>query len=107
MEEPFIKVEQVMQTTIHMISGLASVRDAVTEMKARNVSALIIERRQNAKLINDLQWNAQYLRSACPIGDILALDLLAQHGRDRCQGLIGLHQHKDLAPGGAGRDVRP
>lgn len=44
-DQPFVRVEDVMQTTIHMIDGLATVRQAVVEMKARNVSALIIERR--------------------------------------------------------------
>ena len=45
MSETTVKVEDVMQTSIHMISGLATVREAIVEMKNIGVSALIIERR--------------------------------------------------------------
>lgn len=45
MAEEFIKVRDVMQTELHMISGLANVREAIAEMKAHNVTALVIERR--------------------------------------------------------------
>ena len=45
MERSFIKVEDVMQPELHMISGLASVREAVEQMRASNVTALVIERR--------------------------------------------------------------
>ena len=38
-------VQDVMQTDLHMISGLASARDAIAAMKRLGVSALIIERR--------------------------------------------------------------
>lgn len=38
-------VQDVMQTDLHMISGLASARDAIATMKRLGVSALIIERR--------------------------------------------------------------
>ncbi|MDQ2088771.1 CBS domain-containing protein [Marimonas arenosa] len=46
-DQPLIKVEDVMQTELHMISGLASAREAVNRMKALGVSALIIERRHD------------------------------------------------------------
>lgn len=45
MEDKILKVEDVMQTSLRMISGLATVREAIVEMKERNVPALIIERR--------------------------------------------------------------
>lgn len=45
MTEPIVKVEDVMQTAIHMISGLASVREAIAEMRGKGVTALVIERR--------------------------------------------------------------
>lgn len=45
MDENKKKVRDVMQDTIYMISGLATVRDAVNEMRARGVTALVIERR--------------------------------------------------------------
>lgn len=45
MDKAFIKVEDVMQTSIHMISGLASVMEAIKEMGKHNVSSLVIERR--------------------------------------------------------------
>ncbi|MDU8929701.1 CBS domain-containing protein [Alisedimentitalea sp. MJ-SS2] len=43
-----MKVEDVMQTSIHMVSGLATVREAIVEMKQIGVSALIIERRDES-----------------------------------------------------------
>lgn len=45
MAESFIKVEDVMQCELQTISGLASVRDAIEQMRAANVTALVIERR--------------------------------------------------------------
>ena len=39
------KVEDVMQKSIHLIDGLASVETAVGLMREHNVSALVIERR--------------------------------------------------------------
>jgi signal-transduction protein with cAMP-binding, CBS, and nucleotidyltransferase domain len=45
MDENTKKVRDVMQGTIYMISGLATVREAVNEMEAKGVTALIIERR--------------------------------------------------------------
>ena len=47
MDRNFLKVSDVMQTSIHMISGLATVREAIAQMKAKGVSALVIERRHN------------------------------------------------------------
>ncbi|NDW54169.1 CBS domain-containing protein [Aliiroseovarius sp. PrR006] len=45
MDENKKKVRDVMQGTIYMISGLATVREAVNEMEAKGVTALVIERR--------------------------------------------------------------
>ena len=45
MPETVVKVEGVMQTTLHTIDGLASVRDAIGEMNRLGVSSLVIERR--------------------------------------------------------------
>lgn len=45
MDTNFVKVEDVMQTSLHMISGLASVMDAIKEMARHNVSSLVIDRR--------------------------------------------------------------
>ena len=45
MDTNFVKVEDVMQTSLHMISGLASVTDAINEMARHNVSSLVIDRR--------------------------------------------------------------
>lgn len=45
MSEAYLKVEDVMKTTIFMISGLATVREALIEMREKGVTALIIERR--------------------------------------------------------------
>ena len=39
------KVEDVMQTSIHLIDGLASVETAVGRMREHGVTALVIERR--------------------------------------------------------------
>lgn len=41
----FVKVEDVMQTELHMIDGLATVEDAIKQMKEADVTALVIERR--------------------------------------------------------------
>ncbi len=46
MPQKYIKVAEAMQTTLHTIDGLLSVRDAINEMKKHSVSSLIIERRQ-------------------------------------------------------------
>ena len=45
MGAPFIKVSDVMQTSLHMVSGLASVEEAMELMKREGVSSLVIERR--------------------------------------------------------------
>lgn len=45
MPEGAMKIEQVMQTELHVISGVASVREALRQMREKHVTALIIERR--------------------------------------------------------------
>ena len=40
-----VRVSDVWRTAGHMVSGLASVQDAISEMKHKNVSSLIIDRR--------------------------------------------------------------
>ena len=40
-----VKVGDVMQTSLHMIDGVASVQDAIDEMRRLSVSSLVIERR--------------------------------------------------------------
>ncbi len=45
MPDPVVKVADVMQTSLHIVNGLASVRDAIGEMSRLGVSSLLIERR--------------------------------------------------------------
>ena len=45
MERKIVKVSDVMHTSLHMVSGLASVQDAIAEMNRHSVSSLVIERR--------------------------------------------------------------
>ena len=45
MPEPVVKVEDVMQTSLHTVNGLASVQEAIGEMRRLGVSSLVIERR--------------------------------------------------------------
>ncbi len=45
MEPDFVRVEDVMQDSLFMISGLASVKEAILEMQRHRVSSLMIERR--------------------------------------------------------------
>lgn len=45
MARKMVRVSDVMRTSVHMVSGLASVQDAIAEMKRKNVSSLIIDRR--------------------------------------------------------------
>ena len=45
MDTPVVKVSDIMQTSLHTIDGLASVRDAISEMDRLGVSSLVIERR--------------------------------------------------------------
>lgn len=47
MDTNFVKVEDVMQTSVHMINGLASAMDAIIEMTQHNVSSLVIDRRHD------------------------------------------------------------
>ena len=45
MEEQIVRVADVMKTTLHMISGLATVQEAIDRMNALKVTSLVIERR--------------------------------------------------------------
>jgi len=45
MPEPVVKVEDVMKTSLHTVNGLASVQEAIGEMRRLGVSSLVIERR--------------------------------------------------------------
>lgn len=47
MERKVVRVSAVMRTTLHVVSGLASVQDAIAEMSRHSVSSLIIERRDS------------------------------------------------------------
>lgn len=47
MTDGFIRVGDVMQTNLHKISGLASVKDAIELMRQQEVSSLLIERRHD------------------------------------------------------------
>ncbi len=47
MERTIVRVSDVMRTSLHMVSGLASVHDAIAEMNRLKVSSLIIERRDS------------------------------------------------------------
>jgi CBS domain-containing protein len=47
MADPVVKVADVMRTSLHIINGLASVRDAINEMSRLEVSSLVIERRHS------------------------------------------------------------
>ena len=47
METDFVKVKDVMQTSLHMVNGLASVERAIDMMSELNVSSLVIERRHD------------------------------------------------------------
>lgn len=45
MERKVVRVADVMRIHLHMVSGLASVQDAIAEMNRHSVSSLVIERR--------------------------------------------------------------
>ncbi|MHA1544856.1 MAG: CBS domain-containing protein [Alphaproteobacteria bacterium] len=45
MESRIVKVADVMRTSVHMVSGLASVQSAIEEMNRHSVSSLVIEHR--------------------------------------------------------------
>ena len=47
MEPRIIRVADVMRTSLDMVSGLASVQNAIEEMKRHSVSSLVIERRDD------------------------------------------------------------
>lgn len=47
MEPRIIRVADVTQTSLHMVSGLASVQSAIEEMQRHSVSSLVIERRDD------------------------------------------------------------
>ncbi len=42
-----VRVSDVMQTSLHIVNGLASVQDAIEEMNRHGVSSLVIERRDD------------------------------------------------------------
>lgn len=44
---PYVKVEDVMSGNPHVIDGLATVRNAIDQMREHNVSSLVIERRDD------------------------------------------------------------
>ncbi|MEQ8331891.1 CBS domain-containing protein [Nisaea sp.] len=44
---PYVKVEDVMSGDPHVIDGLATVRNAIDQMREHNVSSLVIERRDD------------------------------------------------------------
>ena len=46
MPDPVIKVSEVMRTELHKINGLATAREAITQMERLGVSSLVIERRR-------------------------------------------------------------
>ena len=46
MERKLVRVSDVMRTTVHMVSGLSNVRDAISEMSRHNVSSLVIDRHE-------------------------------------------------------------
>lgn len=45
MEPTFVRVADMMQTSLHFVSGMASVQDAIEQMKQHKVSSLVVERR--------------------------------------------------------------
>ena len=45
MSTSFVRVADVMQTSLHMVSGLASVQHALEQMGRENVSSLVVDRR--------------------------------------------------------------
>ncbi|MCP4071701.1 MAG: CBS domain-containing protein [Hyphomicrobiales bacterium] len=45
MSTQFIRVADVMQTSLHTVNGLASVQHALEQMGRENVSSLVVERR--------------------------------------------------------------
>lgn len=47
MAEPVVKVADLMQTTLHRVDGLASIKTAIDEMSRLGVSSLVIERRNS------------------------------------------------------------
>jgi len=47
MAQVVVKVSDVMKTTLRMVDGLASVREAIAVMERHGVSSLLIERRQS------------------------------------------------------------
>lgn len=47
MGSPIVRVADMMQTSLHFVSGVASVQDAIEEMKQHKVSSLVIEHRHD------------------------------------------------------------
>ena len=47
METSFVKVADIMRTSLHFVGGVDSVQDAIEEMKQHEVSSLVIEHRHD------------------------------------------------------------
>ena len=47
METPFVKVADIMRTSLHFVGGIDSVQDAIEQMKKHEVSSLVIEHRHD------------------------------------------------------------
>ena len=47
MASEIVRVSDVMQTSLHVVNGLASVQSAIEEMNRHRVSSLVIERRHD------------------------------------------------------------
>ena len=47
METQIVRVTDVTRTSLHMVSGLATVQNAIEEMNKHRVSSLVIERRND------------------------------------------------------------
>ncbi len=45
MSDKIIRVSDIMQTSLHMVEGLASVQEAIEKMGQHKISSLVIERR--------------------------------------------------------------
>ena len=129
MEPRIIRVADVTQTSLHMVSGLASVESAIAEMKRHSVSSLVIERRDDddeygvvtvqdiaAKVVainRSAERTSVYEVMTKPVltlnGDMnvkYAIRLLARLGFTRAlvtgsDGLLGLVTLRDLVLSGA------
>lgn len=48
METSFVKVADIMRTSLHFVGGIDSIKDAIEQMKQHEVSSLVIERRHDS-----------------------------------------------------------